>query len=119
MDLSSALLTTVAYDGLAVTAEKSGDDEYTVHVAEKGISWSDPAPNGEQHEEATVAAGWYDAKGKLMGHVARELVSKRGGVNGGATFTLPVVLTGAPVRLRIVVRDAVGARIGTVDVTKF
>ena len=119
MDLSSALLSTVAYNGLEVKAEKSGDGEYTIHVADKGITWSDPGPNGEQHQEATVAAGWYDAKGKLIGHVAKELLAPRGANNDGATFKLPVVLTGAPVRLRIVVRDAAGARMGTADITQF
>lgn len=119
LDLSSALTTTISYNGLDVEANKSGKDEYTVHVAEKGITWSPPGPNGEQHEEATVAAGWYDAKGKLLGHVIRELTSVRGGANDGATFKLPVPVTGAPVRLRIVVRDALGARMGTADLTKF
>ena len=119
LDLSSALTTTISYNGLDVEATKSGKDEYTVHVAEKGITWSAPGPNGEQHEEATVAAGWYDAKGKLLGHVIRELTSVRGGANDGATFKLPVTMSGAPVRLRIVVRDALGARMGTADITKF
>jgi VWFA-related protein len=119
LDLSSALTSTISYNGLDVDAKKTAKDEYTIHVAEKGISWSDPGPNGEQHEEATVAAGWYDAKGKLIGHVARELTFPRAGANDGATFKLPVALTGSPVRLRIVVRDALGARMGTVDITKF
>jgi VWFA-related protein len=134
LDLSAALTTTISYNGLDVTAAKTGSGKYTIHVAEKGIAWSEPtsdgpsgngtaangaAANGEQHEEATVAAGWYDAKGKLLGHVAREEISPRAAGNAGAVFQLPVTLPGNVVRLRFVVRDALNGSIGTVDVTTF
>jgi VWFA-related protein len=119
LDLSAALTTTISYNGLSVTADKTAKGQYTVHVAENGVGWSDPDTNGAQHTEATVAAGWYDAKGKLLGHDARELIFPRAGSNAGATFQFPVQLTGSPVRLRIVVRDALNGHMGTVDLTKF
>jgi VWFA-related protein len=119
LDLSAALTTTIAYNGLAVKAAKGPGGLWTLHVGEQGIGWSDPAADGAQHEEATVAAAWYDSKGKLLGHAARELTFVRGAANDGATFHLPVELTGNPVRLRFVVRDALNGRMGTVDVTKF
>jgi VWFA-related protein len=115
LDLSSALTSTMNYNGLAVTAEESAGGIYTVTVAEQGIGWSDAAPDGSQHEEATVAAAWYDAKGKVLGHVARELISVRRPGSAGASFQLPVAVTGGAVRLRIVVRDAVNGKMGTVD----
>jgi len=114
LDLSNALTTTVSYNGLGVTAVKAGDG-YAIHVAENGIGWSEPAADGKQQEEATVAAGWYDAKGKLLGHVAREQLCPRGAENAGATFQLPVTLPGGVARLRIVVRDARNGHMGTVD----
>jgi VWFA-related protein len=117
LDLSSALTSTMSYNGLAVTAAKGADGGWVVSVAEQGIGWSEPGANGAQHAEATVAAAWYDAKGKVLGHVARELVCSRG--EGGAKFSLPVAVTGSPVRLRFVVRDAVNGKMGTVDLTKF
>jgi VWFA-related protein len=116
LDLSNALTTTLSYNGLSVTATRTGGD-LAVHVAENGIAWSEPGADGRQHEEATVAAAWYDAKGRLLGHVAREEISERGG--GGATFALPVALPSGVVRLRLVVRDALNGKMGTVDVTKF
>jgi hypothetical protein len=123
LDLSAALTTTISYNGLEVTAAKAAGGEYTIHVAENGIAWSGPASNGaasaEQHEEATVAAGWYDAKGKLLGHVAREEISPGAAGNAGATFQLPVTLPDNAVRLRFVVRDALNGNMGTTDVTKF
>jgi VWFA-related protein len=117
LDLSSALTSTMSYNGLAVTAAKGADGVWVVSVAEQGIGWSEAGGNGAQRAEATVAAAWYDAKGKVLGHVARELVCPRG--YGGAKFSLPVAVTGGPVRLRFVVRDAVNGKMGTVDLTKF
>jgi hypothetical protein len=124
LDLSAALTTTISYNGLSVTAAKAAGGGYTIRVSGNGIAWSEPATNGaaangEQHEEATVAAGWYDAKGKLLGHVAREETSLREAGNAGATFQLPVTLPGNAMRLRFVVRDALNGDMGTVDVTKF
>jgi VWFA-related protein len=115
LDLSSALTSTISYNGLAVTAEKSAGGMYTVKVGEQGIGWSDPGPDGSQHEEATVAVAWYDARGKVLGHVARELTCPRGTTGAGATFQLPVTVSGNPVRLRVVVRDATNGKMGTVD----
>jgi VWFA-related protein len=119
LDLSAALTTTISYNGLSVTAAKADGGAYVIHVAEGGIGWSDPGADGAQHAEATVAAGWYDSKGKLLGHVLREETFPRGGNNAGANFSLPVSLPGNVARVRFVVRDAFNGHMGTVDVTKF
>jgi VWFA-related protein len=124
LDLSAALTSSMSYNGLALTATKTATGLWTIHVAGQGIGWTDPGPNGRQHTEATVAAAWYDSKGKVLGHVARELTSDRtpndaSTTNAGATFQLPVTLTGSPARLRFVVRDAMNGKMGTVDLTKF
>ncbi len=124
LDLSNALTTTMSYNGLSVTAAKGDGGEWTLRVAEAGIGWSGPAGDGSQHAEATVAAAWYDAKGRVLGHVAREetfprLPANGGAGDGGAVFHLPVVLPAGVVRLRFVVRDAMDGKMGTVDVAKF
>ena len=118
LDLSGALTTTISYNGLAVSATKS-QNVYQIHVAENGLGWSDPTPDGSQHAEATLAAGWYDNKGKLVGHVIREETFPRGNSNGSADFTLPITLPNSVVRLRFVVRDALTGHMGTTDLTKF
>ncbi len=115
LDLSSALSSTISYNGLDVTAEKGTGSDWTIHVKGKGIGWSDPA-DGMRHAEATVAAGWYDAKGKLIGHVAREETESRVSDSLVETFTLPVNMPPSVVRLRFVVRDAFNGHIGTFDV---
>ncbi len=119
LDLSAALTTTISYNGLNVTAAKSANGTYAIQVAAQGIGWSDPGPDGTQHTEATIAAGWYDSKGKLLGHVIREETFPRGDSNAGSSFTLPVDLPGGVVRVRFVVRDAFNGHMGTVDLTKF
>jgi VWFA-related protein len=119
LDLSAALTTTISYNGLSVTATKSADGSYAIQVAEKGLGWSDPGTDGSQHAEATVAAGWYDSKGKLLGHVIREQTSPRGDSNAGANFALPITLPNDVARIRFVVRDAFSGHMGTADVTKF
>jgi VWFA-related protein len=116
LDLSAALTTTIAYNGLDVKATKNGQDAYSLHVEESGVGWSDPDANGEQHAEATIAAAWYDAKGKIVGHVAREQTYNRGKANEGATFALPVTVPSNAVRLRFVVRDALNGHMGTFDI---
>jgi VWFA-related protein len=115
LDLSAALTTSVAYNGLTVTSERVGPGRYDIHVAEKGIEWSQMGPDGKQQSEVTIAAGWYDKKGKLIGHVIREEVSPRSTSGAGANYELPATKPGTAVRLRIVVRDTRNGHLGTVD----
>lgn len=117
LDLSGALTSTVSYNGLDVKAEKADSGSYRILVVAQGLSWTQKT-DGSETAEATVAAGWYDAKNKLLGHVAREELSPRGS-NGVATYTLPIVLPANAVRLRLLARDAISGRMGTVDITKF
>jgi VWFA-related protein len=119
LDLSAALTTTISYNGLNIAATKASGGIYLIQVAENGIGWSDLGLDGAQHTEATIAAGWYDSKNKLLGHVIREETFPRGNSNAGASFRLPLELPAGVARLRIVVRDAYNGHIGTVDITKF
>jgi VWFA-related protein len=119
LDLSQALTTTISYNGLGVTAAKDKDGNYTIHVKEENLTWSDPGPDGAQHSEATVAVAGYDKSGKVIGHVAREETFPRGATGTGATFNLPAQgIPASATRMRIVVRDALSGRMGTFDITK-
>jgi VWFA-related protein len=121
LDLSSALTNEISYNGLDVTVTTDGKDEYTLHVAEKGIAWSTPDQEGKQHAEATVTAAWYDAKNKVkpVGHIIDEQTSLRGASTDGATYKLTTHLPFGTTRLRFVVRDAIDGQMGTFDITKF
>jgi len=118
LDLSGALTSTISYNGLNVRAEKAEAGTYRITVDDAGLTWR-PNATGVETAEATLAAGWYDAKNKLLGHVAREETSPRGDSRAGGMFTLPIVVPTGAVRLRILARDAVTGRMGTVDITKF
>jgi VWFA-related protein len=118
LDLSGALTTVISYNGLGVKAVKASDGTYSIMVDDAGLTWGSNAA-GVETAEATLAAGWYDAKGKLLGHVAREETSPRGDGHAGGVFSLPIEIPAGTVRLRIVARDAVSGRMGTVDIKKF
>jgi hypothetical protein len=118
MEIAGALTTTISYNGLGVKAVKAGDGTYKITVDDAGLTWM-PNAAGVESAEATLVAGWYDAKNKLIGHVAREETSPRGDAHAGAVFSLPIVVPAGTVRLRIMARDAVSGRLGTVDIKKF
>ena len=118
LDLSQALTSDITYNGLSVTAEKAKNGDYTIHVMEQGLTWTEPGADGSEHSECTVAGGWYDAKNKLQAKpVLREETFPRGATSTGATFTL--TLPSLPYyvkRIRFVVRDALSGKMGTVDI---
>jgi VWFA-related protein len=116
MELSAAIVSRISYNGLSVVAEESSDEQYLIHVAEKGLAWSDPVASTSQHSEATVGAAWYNSKGILLGHIFREEVFPRGQVGTGAIYSLPIALPVGAARLRFVVRDALNGEIGTFDI---
>jgi VWFA-related protein len=117
LDISAALTTTIFYNGLEVSAVRSTPGTFLIHVGAKGIGWLDSSAG--QHEEATVAAAWYDSRGKLISHVAAEEIFERRLDSEGAAFSLHFSLPIGVARLRFVVRDASNGRMGTFDMTKF
>lgn len=118
LDLASALTTTMTYNGLDVSAVRKSADQWEIEIAENNIDWSAPDPKGGQHTEDTLAFAWFNAKGKLLGHATKEEIAGRMNPSQGARYKLTISLPPRAVRLRIVVRDALSGRMGTVDVTK-
>jgi hypothetical protein len=119
LDISNALLSTISYNGLSVKAVKSESGLWVLNVAPNGVGWTSGTTDASQHSEATIAASWYDAKGKVLGHVEREEIFKRVIQDGDAIYTLPSQETTGAARLRFVVRDAINGHMGTVDLTQF
>jgi VWFA-related protein len=122
MDLSSAVNSAISYNGLNLTAVKSGEGTYTVTVKAAGLDWTNADAKTER-TEATVMAAWFGAKDKLLGHTAKELMATRAAGTdpqspGDVKFTLPAAIPANVARIRFIVRDAVNGRIGTVDITK-
>jgi VWFA-related protein len=120
LDLSSAVTSSMSYNGLTITAAKADQGTYSVTVADtnKSLTWQSIS-GAREKTEVTILAAWYDSKRKLLGHVAHELTAIRANSSGAATFSMPVTLPGGVSRVRLVVRDAASGRIGTVDLTTF
>jgi VWFA-related protein len=131
MEMSQAALSAMAYNGLALAAQKSTDDkQWQIDVDAKGLSWTQ-APNGAQVAEVTAMAVAFNDRGngagtkpaagdksKMLGHVSRELqsVQKAGDAAGAVTFQLPADIPAGATRVRIILRDAVSGKIGTIDI---
>jgi VWFA-related protein len=133
MEMSQAALSAMSYNGLSLAAQKSGDSkQWQISVDAKNLSWlPTPAANGMQVAEVTAMAVAFDdrgngngagaksrAAGKMLGHVSRELQSERkaDSVAGTATFQLPLDVPAGTTRVRLILRDAVSGRIGTLDI---
>jgi len=131
MEMSQAASSTLAYNGLAITAQKSADKKnWLLAVTGKSLSWT-PEPDDKVFAEVTAMAVIYDdrygkgggkykteGKNKMLGHVSRELQSERAAgseMPEDVVFELPVDATAGATRVRIILRDAVSGRIGTLD----
>jgi VWFA-related protein len=117
LDLSAALTSTISYNGLGITAQRTAPGAYSIHVAPEGIGWLDSAAG--QHQEVTLAAAWYDSRGKILGHTISELLCQRLAKSTGAVYQVQVSPPPGTARLRFAVRDASNGRMGTIDITKF
>ena len=131
MEMSQAAISTLPYNGLTLTARKSVDKKnWRLTVAAKSLSWT-AEPGDKVFAEVTAMAVVFDDKGsegrgkyksegknKMLSHVSRELQSERGGdsaVPESVTFELPIDVGPAATRIRLILRDAVSGRIGTLD----
>jgi len=117
-DLTSAALSTLVYNGLAVTAVKSPTG-YILHVGSAAIQ-PHVLSNGSRVDEVTVMQVYFRKSNAVVGHSEAELKA-----GFAADAPLPTVvdyevpvdrLPRNTVRIRFVVRDAVSGHIGTVDV---
>ncbi|HEY0308289.1 MAG TPA: VWA domain-containing protein [Acidobacteriaceae bacterium] len=121
LDLSQAALSTMAYNGLAITVKKSDDQKtWLISVPPSQLSWT-PQPNGSSFAEVTGMSVAFDGKNKILAHSARELQSERKANQPSpetVIFQIPVDIPKGSRRLRFVIRDAVSARIGTAELAQ-
>jgi VWFA-related protein len=117
-DLTSAALSALSYNGLAVTAAKSPTG-YVLHVGSAAVQ-PHVLSNGTRVDEVTVMQVYFRKNNAVVGHSEGELKT-----SFIADAPLPPVVDYAvavgrlprdAVRIRFVVRDAVSGHIGTVDV---
>jgi hypothetical protein len=109
----NAAVSTVAYNALQVSAERVGDS-YKVSVEPIGLGYRQIRP-GTLQAEVTVMFAFFNAKSKVLAHDAREFHEVVGEQPWVMKFDLEAPSPRDATRLRLVVRDAVSGKIGTVD----
>ncbi|MDR3734140.1 MAG: VWA domain-containing protein [Acidobacteriaceae bacterium] len=132
MALSDAVWSTLSYNGLKVTAQKSDDKKFWhIAIPTRDLSWK-PRTDGTLTTEVTAIVATFDdsrnnstgkyrtiGKSKMLGHVAHELVAARKPDQPTpdiTTFDLPVEQPAGTSRFRIVMRDAFSGKTGTADI---
>lgn len=126
-DLLSAESSTMVYDGLPVSINRSPatPDTFTIHVDAQGLAWSDATEKEPQrHTDLILMATQFDKKGN---EIKRDAKSLR--INAEAPNTPPLGRLERAVdinylmnpeakatRIRFVLRATASGRIGTVDV---
>jgi VWFA-related protein len=120
LDLSQAALSSMSYNGLALTLKKSDDPRvWLVTVPAAQLTWT-PHPDGSAFAEVTGMAIAFDSKAKILSHTTHELQAERKAgqpTPETATFQVSVDIPKGAKRVRFVLRDAVSAKIGTAEFT--
>ena len=117
-DMMSAAKTNLIYNGLHVEAVRSTSG-YSVLVGAHEMHWTSGA-DGQRTAEFTVLAIAYSAKGKALGEHAEELteqIAPNDSIERGRRITLsfPFAVPAQTDHVRLVVRDAGNAAIGTAN----
>lgn len=121
-DLGSAASSNLQYTGLPTTVSQMSESPSTfvVHVSSQDLHWSN-ADNGMSQAEVTVLWVSFNAKAKMLSHVAKEMTAQIRTAQLGAAqpkyadFLVTATIPEHATRMRFVVRDANNGKIGTAD----
>jgi len=116
-DLSTAALNKLTYNGLTVSAQKSGAGDYAVSVAAKELEWRED-PKGHVAELSFMAV-CFSAKDKPLFKASSEHTANTSGdisrVSGELSYKLPLSVPAGTTRIRFVVRDLASGKVGSYD----
>jgi VWFA-related protein len=122
-DLNGAALSQFAYTDLHLTAERvDATDDFILHASAKDITWRD-LPDGRRHADLVIEAACLNQHGKMvakptfttLGSSTEASITAIALVN--AALHVHVVPPQGTTRIRFVVRDMTGGRVGTADYT--
>lgn len=118
-DLYGAAMSSLTYTDLHVTAERVDSTDYTLHASAKDMTWRE-MPDGRRHADLILMAACLSSRQKLLSKTFATLGSNTDApatkINDQtATLHMHVVVPPGTARIRFVVRDAVGGRVGTAD----
>ncbi|SNT34460.1 VWFA-related domain-containing protein [Granulicella rosea] len=116
-DLSTAALSKLAYNGLAVTAQEKSAGQFTVSIAAEAIEWRE-APQGHI-AELSVLAVCFSAKDKPVCKGSSEHTASTTGdvahLKSELTYKVAVDVPSSATRIRFVVRDVTSGKVGSAD----
>ncbi|HEY0162967.1 MAG TPA: VWA domain-containing protein [Edaphobacter sp.] len=124
-DLLSAESSTMAYDGVPMTVDRSPQtpDTFNIHVDGKALSWTYATDTEPRHAEIVLVASSFDKKGKELKRDAKIIrasaskdVPPTGRIDRGLDIHYLLPHDEKATRARFVVRVAASGRIGTADV---
>ncbi|SNT41491.1 VWFA-related domain-containing protein [Granulicella rosea] len=117
-EMGKAAMSTLAYNGLLLSLAPADGGKVKLGVASGGLKWTDE-PSGKTRAEITVLQVAFSSKDKALAHSSQELSAEVMGriqnPDQKAYFLIPVQMPPGTTRLRVVVRDAVNGKIGTVE----
>lgn len=118
-DLFGAALSTLSYTDLHVTAERNGSADFTLHASAHDITWRN-LPDGRRHSDLVLLAVCLSPRQKLLAKNFATLGSNTTASLaslGNVTAALHMHFDVPPgtARIRFVIRDMEGGRVGTAD----
>jgi len=118
-DLGGAANSKLAYTGLQVTAHRMADppNTFAVQIDPKDLSVQQQS-DGQAQTEITLMIASFDRQNKLIAHQIQESSARINPATipaSAAEFRIQAVIPADATRVRVVARDAVTGKMGTVD----
>ena len=118
LDVASAALSKMVYNGVKVRAGKASAGAYNLAVGDASLTWT-AMDDGTSSAQVEVVAVYFDAKGKVLSHAAveKKISAKAPNAKAGEEeiVSVPMSAPAGTVRVRFVVRDAGSGRLGSAD----
>jgi len=119
-DLNAAVTAELLYNALNIRVEPLGNDQYSVHVAAPGLTWT-PAANGGNTAQAEVLGASLSAGNKVLAHTLRAMTANATAAADvhspslPADFTITLARPKGTAKMRFVVRDSSSGKMGSFD----
>ncbi len=118
LDVASAALSKMVYNGVKVRAGKASENSYNLAIQDASLTWT-PGEGDNLKAEVSLVAICFSSKGKVLSHVtqAKVLVSPHPNSREGIEeiVAMPLVVPPGTERIRFIVRDAPSKRLGSAD----
>jgi VWFA-related protein len=123
-DLNAAVTAELLYSALHIRVEPLGNDQYSIHVAAPGLTWTtlESGPDtGKNTAQAQVLGTSISAKNTVLAHTLHTMTATAAATANvhspslPADFTLSLTRPKGTAKMRFVVRDATSGAMGSFD----